>query len=132
MTRRKGLVLDANILLRTIFGQRVRAFLEAFEDAKLDALIGRDCVMMVELTSSCTTAESRIAIARLKGAEAESPNRRRLRLIVVVTSSEQVPPSAHDFPVIARPNKVTDDPEGFVTDLGDLLRCPARTGCSGT
>jgi hypothetical protein len=33
MTRRKGLVLDANILLRAIFGQRVSELLEAFEDA---------------------------------------------------------------------------------------------------
>jgi predicted nucleic acid-binding protein len=33
MTRRKGLVLDANILLRAVFGQRVRELLEAFEDA---------------------------------------------------------------------------------------------------
>jgi PIN domain len=33
MTRRKGLVLDANILLRAVFGQRVRELLEAFGDA---------------------------------------------------------------------------------------------------
>jgi predicted nucleic acid-binding protein len=32
MTRRKGLVLDANILLRAVLGQRVRELLEAFED----------------------------------------------------------------------------------------------------
>jgi hypothetical protein len=31
MTQRKGLVLDANILLRAVFG-RVRELLEAFED----------------------------------------------------------------------------------------------------
>jgi predicted nucleic acid-binding protein len=31
MTRRKGLVLDANILLRAVLGQRVRELLEAFE-----------------------------------------------------------------------------------------------------
>ena len=97
--------------------------------AKLDTLIDRSSVMVVELTSSWTAAEYRMAIARLKGAEAESSNRRRLRLIVVVTSSEQVPPSANDFPVITRPNKITDDPEGFVTDLGDLLRTiAAETG----
>lgn len=29
---RKGLVLDANILLRAVFGQRVRQILEAYED----------------------------------------------------------------------------------------------------
>jgi PIN domain len=32
MTRRKGLLLDANILLRAVFGQQVREVLEAFED----------------------------------------------------------------------------------------------------
>jgi predicted nucleic acid-binding protein len=32
MSQRKGLVLDANILLRAVFGQRVRELLEAYED----------------------------------------------------------------------------------------------------
>ena len=32
MTARKGLVLDANILLRGVFGQRVRELLEAYEE----------------------------------------------------------------------------------------------------
>ena len=32
MTTRNGLVLDANILLRAVFGQRVRQILEAYED----------------------------------------------------------------------------------------------------
>jgi predicted nucleic acid-binding protein len=32
MSRRRGLVLDANILLRAVFGQRVRELLEAYED----------------------------------------------------------------------------------------------------
>lgn len=32
MTRRKGLVLDANILLRAVFGVRVRALWETYEE----------------------------------------------------------------------------------------------------
>jgi predicted nucleic acid-binding protein len=32
MNSRKGLVLDANILIRAVFGQRVRQILEAYED----------------------------------------------------------------------------------------------------
>lgn len=32
MTARRGLVLDANILLRAVFGKRVRYLLETFED----------------------------------------------------------------------------------------------------
>jgi len=31
MNGRKGLVLDANILVRAVFGQRVRQILEAYE-----------------------------------------------------------------------------------------------------
>ena len=33
MTSRRGLVLDANILLRAVFGRRVRELLEAFEES---------------------------------------------------------------------------------------------------
>lgn len=91
-------------------------------NAKLDALIDRASVMVVDLTSPWTTAEYSMAIARLKGAETESPNRRRLRLIVVGTALEQVPPSAQEFTVITRPNKITDEPEGFITELGNQLR----------
>ena len=32
MNGRKGLVLDANILIRAVFGQRVRQILETYED----------------------------------------------------------------------------------------------------
>lgn len=32
MSERRGLVLDANILLRAVFGQRVREILEKYED----------------------------------------------------------------------------------------------------
>jgi hypothetical protein len=32
MNARKGLVLDAKILTRAVFGQRVRQILEAYED----------------------------------------------------------------------------------------------------
>lgn len=33
MNRRKGLVLDANILMRAALGRRVRELLEMYEDA---------------------------------------------------------------------------------------------------
>jgi predicted nucleic acid-binding protein len=32
MSERKGLVLDANILIRAVLGQRVRQILEKYED----------------------------------------------------------------------------------------------------
>ena len=90
--------------------------------AKIDSLIDRASVMVVELTSSWTMAEYRMALARLAGAEAESGHRRRLELILVVTHSEQVPISARNFPVITRPNIVTQDPEPFIAELGHRLR----------
>jgi hypothetical protein len=93
--------------------------------AKLDALIDRASVMLVELSSSWTTAEYRMAIARLKDAEANSPHRRQLRLILVVTTPEQIPPSAMDIPVIIRPNIVAEDSEAFVADLANRLRAIA-------
>jgi hypothetical protein len=97
--------------------------------AKLDALIDRASVMVVDLTSSWTIAEYRMAIARLKGAEAASGNRRVLRLLVVVTKAEQVPPSAHDLLIVTRPNNITDDPEAFIAELGNhLTRLATETG----
>ena len=91
-------------------------------NAKLDTLIDRASVMVIELTSSWTKAEYGIAIARLKGAEADSANKRRFRLIVIVTESEQVPPSAHDLIVITRPKKLTDNLEFFAQELENHLR----------
>ena len=93
--------------------------------AKLDTLIDRASVMVVELSSPWTAAEYRMAIARLKGAEADSPRRSPLHLIVVVTESEQIPPSARDIPVIKRPSLLTDDSEAFVVELGNKLRAVA-------
>lgn len=90
--------------------------------AKLDALIDRAAVMVAELTSSWTMAEYRMAIARIKGAEVDSAQRKSLRLIVVVSDSEQVPPSAQGFPLLRRPSKITNDPEGFIADLAGTLR----------
>ncbi len=90
--------------------------------AKLDALIDRASVMVAELTSPWTMAEYRMAIARIKGAEADSIQRKPLRLIIVVTDPEQAPPSAQGFPVLRRPSKITDVPEGFIADLGGILR----------
>lgn len=90
--------------------------------AKVDALIDRATVMVVDLSSPWTVAEYRMAIARLKGSEADTPNRRRLHLILVVTHSEQVPPSANDIPVITRANLITEDPDAFVSELERQLR----------
>jgi hypothetical protein len=91
-------------------------------NAKLDTLIDRASVMVVELTSSWTKAEYGIAIARLKGAAAEPVKKNRFRLIVIVTETAQVPPSAHDLIVIIRPKKLTDNLELFAQELENHLR----------
>jgi SIR2-like protein len=88
--------------------------------AKLDSLIDRASVMIVELSSLWTLAEYRMAIARIKGSESKEA-KRRLRLIVVVTDKKQIPPTAHDFPVVTRPNVLTADATGFVGVLHDYL-----------
>jgi hypothetical protein len=97
--------------------------------AKLDALIDRAAVMVVELTTSWTMAEYRMALARIRSAETYSARRRELRLIVVVTSLDQTPQSAQGFPVLQRPNVITDNPEGFISDLrGTLQDIAAQAG----
>jgi SIR2-like domain len=90
--------------------------------AKLDALIDRAAVMVTEVSSSWTLAEYRMAVARLKGSDADTAQRKSLRLIVVVTDNDQAPPSARGFPILTRPSTVTDDSEGFIADLAGLLR----------
>jgi uncharacterized protein YutE (UPF0331/DUF86 family) len=90
--------------------------------AKIDALIDRAAVMVIELTSSWTMAEYRMAVARIKGAEADSVRYKPFRIIIVVTDLEQIPLSAQGFPVLRRPNTITDDPEGFIAELGSMLR----------
>jgi len=90
--------------------------------AKLDTLIDRAAVMVTELSSSWTMAEYRMAVARIKGAEVETPRRKPLHLIIVVTELDQIPPSAHEFKLLRRPNTVTGDAEDFITELGEVLR----------
>jgi hypothetical protein len=89
--------------------------------AKLDSLIDRASVMIVELSSPWTAAEYRMALARIKASEVNETRSRQLRLIVVVTDKGQIPPTALDFPIVTRPNVVTDDPAGFIAAVYDRL-----------
>lgn len=90
--------------------------------AKLDALIDRAAIMITELTSSWTMAEYRMAIARIRGVATDPGQHKLLRLIIVVTDQEQIPPSALGFPILQRPNTISDDPEAFIRNLGAMLR----------
>jgi uncharacterized protein YutE (UPF0331/DUF86 family) len=97
--------------------------------AKLDALIDRAAVMVTEVSSSWTLAEYRMAVARIKDLDNDADQHKSLRLIMVVTDRDQAPPSAQYFPILRRPNIITDDSEGFIADLSGLLRAiAAETG----
>lgn len=94
--------------------------------AKLDSLIDRASVMVVDVSTKWTQAEFEMATARLKNTE--SVDRPPLRLIVV---SEHIDALSHTENVeyLERPNLVEDDPEGFLTKLADvLLEVAERSG----
>lgn len=89
--------------------------------AKIDALIDRSNAMVVELSSAWTLAELRMAIARLKE-RALYPSRKSFALIIVATSTGQVPPEAAEFPIIFREETWVAEPEEFVATLIERLR----------
>src|SRR5262249_5681014 len=65
--------------------------------------------------------ELRMAIARLKNDPAVSP-RKRLDLIVIATSREQVPPEAAEFRFILRDEAWAEESDIFVGQLIERLR----------
>lgn len=82
-------------------------------NAKIDALIDRATVMVVELSSQWTRAEYDIAVAPMKGAEPKTSHRRGLEIIIVTTDIEQVPASARDFILIYRKSLISEDTADF-------------------
>ena len=94
--------------------------------AKLDALIDRAAVMVVELASSWTMAEFQMALARLRNSQMGKGQRKSLRLILVVPNYDQVPASAQDWRILQRPDIVSGDPTGFLGDLGGTLAAIAE------
>lgn len=90
--------------------------------AKIDMLIDRSSVMVVEFGSSWTLAEYRMAVARIKEKQPDGAQRKGLRLIVIATKDELPLPIAEEFRLIVRSNVFTDDPEPFVEELAGALR----------
>jgi uncharacterized protein YutE (UPF0331/DUF86 family) len=90
-------------------------------NAKIDSLIDRASVMVVELTSQWTRAEYDMAVARLNNVET-GLRKRPLHLIVVVESSEQMPSSAQGHNVIFRDSILNGDSEVFFETLSQALR----------
>jgi hypothetical protein len=91
--------------------------------AKIDMLIDRSTVMVVEIGTSWTTAEYRMALARTKETQPDNAQRKALRLIVVAGQNESPPVVVPDhLQVIQRPNILSADTEPFVEALGNALR----------
>jgi hypothetical protein len=88
--------------------------------AKIDTLIDRAAVMVVDATSPNTQFELGLAMARAQEAEAR-PNRRRLEIIPVVTEFAQLPTPTLGHLVFERPVVLTDD-SPFVQDLARHLQ----------
>jgi hypothetical protein len=96
-------------------------------NAKIDALIDRAAVMVVELSSQWTRAEYEIAIARNKVTDERRSHRRDLSIIIVLANDQQVPSSARAFPIICRSSLLTEEADQFVEQLAGTLREIAAT-----
>lgn len=94
-------------------------------NAKIDALIERASVMVVELSSEWTRAEYDIAVARTKRDQTKNSNRQNLRIIIVATEQE-LPASASSYHVIRRPDLLSDLADQFLEDLANTLRIAAE------
>ncbi len=102
-------------------------------NAKIDALIDRASVMVVELSSQWTRAEFDIALARRKGTEAGQEARRDLAIIVIASDLRQLPAAAREFPIIQRSSLLSDEGDQFVDQLASRLRLIAEsTGLART
>jgi hypothetical protein len=88
--------------------------------AKIDTLIDRAAVMVVDLSTPWTHAELGLAVARAKQ-NLDQPNRRRLRLIPVITDFEQLPVWATEFQALRRADLLSDESELFVQALADIF-----------
>jgi hypothetical protein len=88
--------------------------------AKLDTLIDRAAVMVVDATSPNTQFELGLAMARAQETETR-PNRRRLEVIPVVTEFTQLPTPTLGHLVFERPADLSEDSQ-FVWDLARHLQ----------
>lgn len=94
--------------------------------AKLDALIDRASVMVVEVGSDWTMAEFRMGIARLNALGNDPAQRKPFQLIVVVKDIDKIPVSIHRLQVLRRPDLLSEGIEGFIADLGGTLQAVAE------
>lgn len=93
--------------------------------AKIDTLIDRAAVIVVDLSTPWTHAELGLAVARAKQ-NPDQPNRRRLKLIPVITDFEQLPVWAMEFQTLRRGDLLSDDSEEFVQELAYIFAAVAE------
>jgi hypothetical protein len=93
--------------------------------AKIDTLIDRAAVIVVDLSTPWTHAELGLAVARAKQ-KPDQPNRRRLKLIPVITDFEQLPVWAMEFQTLRRGDLLSDDSEEFVQELAYIFAAVAE------
>jgi hypothetical protein len=89
--------------------------------AKLDSLIDRASVMVIEVNSSWTRVEYGMALERLKDSTSRS-GQKPFRLIVVGTSADSLPSPLEPVIQLIRPNLLAGDPEDFITELVSVLQ----------
>jgi hypothetical protein len=88
--------------------------------AKIDTLIDRAAVMVVDATSAHTQFELGLAASRAQETSTRS-NRQPLRLVPVVTQFTQLPGASTNFLAVTRPDVLSED-SAFVAELGHALQ----------
>lgn len=95
--------------------------------AKIDALIDRASIVVIEWGSQWTNAEYLMAVARRKGSSERRSSRQPLHLIVVITDGEQLPPPVTGYETVVRQSLLSDESDAFVEELRARLSALAGT-----
>jgi hypothetical protein len=90
--------------------------------AKIDALIDRATVVVVEPTTPWTMAELRIALARRKERDKQFSHRSLFQLIIVINSTQPIPSDAIGESVLRRDDQWLNHPEEFASELVQHLQ----------
>jgi hypothetical protein len=90
---------------------------------KIDTLIDRAAVMVVDLSSPYTRVELGVAMSRIK--EDSQADRQRLRLIVIANRLEEATSYVKEFPVLVRPDLLSEDSTHFVQELAETFQAIA-------
>lgn len=98
--------------------------------AKIDSLIDRASVVVVEPSSPWTMAELRMATAHVGKRSVRSEDSMRPTrpyIIAVASDPEQIPTELDGMQFIRRPNVLKQDPEPFLSALRDRFRTIAQS-----